>query len=39
MTRDATNPVQWAENNTAQYVFMNRIMTYIDPDFGQIYRN
>lgn len=39
MTRDSTNPALWAKNNTAQYEFVNRGMTYIDTGIGQIYRN
>ena len=39
MTRDSSNPVRWATNGTAEYIFSNRIMTYIDPTIGQIYRH
>ena len=39
MTRDSTNPAQWAKNGTAEYVFVNRVMTYIDYGVGKIYRN
>lgn len=39
MTKDWTNPLRWAENTTAEYMFTNRIMTFIDPTNGQAYLN
>ena len=38
MTQDPNQPEYWVENHATNIMYENTFFTYVDTDYGQIYR-